>query len=68
MKKKVAKARITPEMLERLNKGETITVNIPPDVCQLRLSLHDGEKDMFDEIIDGLFRNLLRKLRIQNHR
>jgi hypothetical protein len=68
MKKKVAKARITPEMLDRLNRGETVTVNIPPDVCQLRLSTHDGEKDMFDEIIDGLFRNLFRKLRIQNHR
>jgi len=68
MKKKVAKARITPEMLDRLNRGETITVNIPPDVCQLRLSTNDGEKDMFDAIIDGLFRNLFRKLRIQNHR
>jgi hypothetical protein len=67
MKKKVAKARITPEMLDRLNRGETVTVNIPSDVCQLRLSTHDGEKDMFDEIIDGLFRNLFRKLRIQNH-
>lgn len=64
MKKKVAKARITPEMMERLNRGETITVNIPPDVCQLRLSTRDGEKDMFDEIIDGLFRNFLRKFRI----
>jgi hypothetical protein len=67
MKKKVAKARITPEMMERLNNGETVTVNIPPDVCQLRLSTRDGEKDMFDEIFDGLLRNLLRKLRIQNH-
>lgn len=67
MKKKVAKARITPEMLDRLNRGETVTVNIPPDVCQLRLSTRDGEKDMFDEIFDGLLRNLLRKLRIQNH-
>lgn len=64
MKKKVAKARITPEMLERLNNGETITVNIPPDVCQLRLSSRDGEKDMFDDIFDGLFRNIFRKLRI----
>jgi hypothetical protein len=64
MKKKVAKARITPEMLARLNNGETVTVNIPPDVCQLRLSLHDGEKDLFDEVIDGLFRKLFRKFRI----
>jgi hypothetical protein len=62
MKKKVAKARISPEMLERLNNGETVTINLPPDVCQLRLSLHDGEKDMFDEIFDGLFRNLFKKI------
>ena len=61
MKKKVAKARITPDMLDRLNRGETITVNIPPDVCQLRLSLHDGEKDLFDDIFDGIFRNFFRK-------
>jgi len=61
MKKKVAKARITPEMLDRLNQGETITVNIPADVCQLRLSLHDGEKDMFDELFNGLFRNFFKK-------
>jgi len=64
MKKKVAKAKITPEMLDRLNRGETVTVNIPPDVCQLRLSTRDGEKDMFDVIIDSMFRNFFRKLRI----
>jgi hypothetical protein len=64
MKKKVAKARITPEMLDRLNRGETVTVNIPPDVCQLRLSTRDGEKDMFDDVFDRLLRSVFRKLRI----
>lgn len=62
MKKKVAKARISPNMLDRLNRGETVTVNIPPDVCQLKLSLHDGEKDMFDVVFDGLFRSLFKKI------
>jgi hypothetical protein len=61
MKKKVAKARITPEMLDRLNNGEIVIVNIPPDVCQLWLSLHDDKKDMFDEIFDGMFRNFFKK-------
>ncbi len=61
MKKKVAKAKISPEMLERLNRGETITINIPADVCQLRLSLYDGENDLFDGFFDGFFRHFFSK-------
>jgi len=61
MKKKVAKARISPEMLDRLSRGETITINIPADVCQLRLSRYDGEKDLFDVVFDGFFRNFFSK-------
>jgi hypothetical protein len=61
MRKRVAKAWISPDMLERLNRGETVTINIPPDVCQLRLSFREGEKDLFDDIFDGIFRNFFRK-------
>lgn len=62
MKKKVARARISPEMWTRLNNGETVTVRIPADVCELRLSLHDGDEfSHFDRLFDDLWRKLFPK-------
>ena len=54
---RIAKARLTPAAIERLNRGETVTVNIPPGVSQLQLPTKDG--DVF-AIFDGLFRDLFR--------
>ena len=63
MKKRVAKARISPEMWTRLNNGETIRVRIPADVCELRVSLREGDENaLFDGIFGGIWRNLLRRL------
>jgi hypothetical protein len=63
MKKKVAAARITPDMWTILNSGGTVKVRIPADVCELRLSLHEGDENaMFDRVLSDLWRSCLRKI------
>lgn len=63
MKKRVAKARISSDEWTILNSGGTVIVNVPPDVCQLRLSLHEGDENaMFDRVLSGMWRRILRKL------
>jgi hypothetical protein len=61
---RTAKAWISPEVWERLSNGETVTVRVPPNVSELRLSRHkyDGN-DIFSEIFDGLFGRLFRRLK-----
>ncbi len=63
MKKRVAKARVTPDEWTILNNGGTVVINIPPDVCQLRLSLYEGDENaMFDRVLSGWWRRILRRL------
>ncbi len=62
MKKRVAKARISPEMWTRLNNGETLKVRIPADVCELRVSLVEGDENaLFDGVFSGMWRSFLRR-------
>lgn len=59
---RTAKARISPEMWARLNSGETITVRIPPNVKELKLSLYEGDEfSQFDRLFGDLWERLFPK-------
>lgn len=56
---RIAKATLSDTNMERLMRGETVTVNVPPGVSQLQLSTQLG--DLFSSF-DGLFDGVLDKI------
>ena len=50
---RVAKVRLTPEQLAKLQGGETLQIRLPKGVALLRISLREGDIfQQFDELFD----------------
>jgi len=48
--------------LERLNRGETVVVRVPPNVSELRLSTRKSSgNSLFVGIFDSLFRDFFKR-------
>jgi len=59
---RTAKAWVSPDILERLNRGETVVVRVPPNVSELRLSTRKSSgNSLFVGIFDGLFRDFFKR-------
>jgi len=50
---RVAKVKLTPDQLAKLQQGDTLQIRLPQNVALLRISLRTGDVfQQFDELFD----------------